>query len=83
MIFTNCPTTSLSTSRTACRLWALGPGTHIEGAIIDKNCRIGRNVRIINDKGLEDTPETQFGMIRDGIIVIPKETTLPDNWSLE
>jgi glucose-1-phosphate adenylyltransferase len=61
----------------------VGPGTHIEGAIIDKNCRIGRNARIINDKGLEDTPETQFGMIRDGIMVVPKETTLPDHWSLE
>jgi glucose-1-phosphate adenylyltransferase len=61
----------------------VGPGTHIERAIIDKNCRIGRNVRIINEKGLEDTPETQYGMIRDGIVVIPKETTLPDHWSQE
>jgi glucose-1-phosphate adenylyltransferase len=61
----------------------VGPGTLIEGAIIDKNCRIGRNARIINDKGLEDTPETQYGMIRDGIMVIPKETTLPDHWSME
>ena len=61
----------------------VGPGTLIEGAIIDKNCRIGRGVRIINEKRLEDTPETQFGMIRDGIVVIPKETTLPDHWSQE
>ena len=61
----------------------VGPGTHIEGAIIDKNCRIGRNVRIINSKALIDTAENQFGMIRDGIVVVPKETTLPDNWSLE
>jgi len=61
----------------------IGPGTHIERAIIDKNCRIGRNVRIINEKGLEDTLETQYGMIRDGIVVIPKETTLPDHWSQE
>jgi glucose-1-phosphate adenylyltransferase len=61
----------------------VGPGTHIERAIIDKNCRIGRNVRIINEKGLEDTLETQYGMIRDGIVVIPKETTLPDHWAQE
>jgi glucose-1-phosphate adenylyltransferase len=61
----------------------VGPGTHIERAIIDKNCRIGRNVRIINEKRLEDTLETQYGMIRDGIVVIPKETTLPDHWSQE
>jgi len=59
----------------------IGPGAHIEGAIIDKNCRIGRNVRIINVKGVEDTKETQYGMIRDGSVVIPKETTLPDHWT--
>ena len=50
----------------------VGPGTHIEGAIIDKNCRIGRNVRIINEKGWEDTQETQYGVIRDGIVVDPQ-----------
>ncbi len=61
----------------------IGPGTRIEGAIIDKNCRIGRNARIVNEKGLENTQETQYGMIRDGIVVIPKGTTLPDNWSQE
>jgi glucose-1-phosphate adenylyltransferase len=61
----------------------VGPGTHIEGSIVDKNCRIGRNARIMNNKGLEDTPETQYGMIRDGIMVVPKETTLPDQWSME
>jgi glucose-1-phosphate adenylyltransferase len=61
----------------------VGSGTYIEGAIIDKNCRIGRNVRIVNERGLEDTPETQYGMIRDGIVVVPKETTLPDHWKQE
>jgi len=61
----------------------VGPAAHIEGAIIDKNCRIGRNARIINEKGLEDTVETQYGVIRDGIVVVPKGTTLPDHWSQE
>jgi glucose-1-phosphate adenylyltransferase len=61
----------------------VGPGTHIERAIIDKNCRIGCNVRVTNEKGLEDTPENQYGMIRDGIVVIPKATTLPDLWAQE
>ena len=60
----------------------IGDGSVIEGAIIDKNCRIGRNVRIANEKGVLDSPETQYGMIRDGIVVIPKETTLPDEWTL-
>jgi len=59
----------------------VGAGTHIEGAIIDKNCRIGRNVRIVNAEHLENLEETQFGMICDGIVVVPKNTTIPDNWA--
>ena len=50
----------------------VGDGTHIEGAIIDKNCRIGRNVRVVNEQGLDDTEETPYGMIRDGIVVMAK-----------
>ncbi len=60
----------------------VGAGSHIEGAIIDKNCRIGCNVRAINSRGLENSEETPFGMIRDGIFVVPKGTTLPDGWVL-
>jgi glucose-1-phosphate adenylyltransferase len=59
----------------------VGEGSHIEGAILDKNCRVGRNVRIINEEGVEDTGETPCGMIRDGIVVMPKNTMLPDGWS--
>jgi glucose-1-phosphate adenylyltransferase len=60
----------------------IGPRTHIEGAIVDKNCCIGSDVRIVNSKGVVDSEETEFGMVRDGVIVIPKSTTLPDGWSL-
>ena len=60
----------------------VGEGTHIEGAIIDKNCRIGRNVRIINEHGLEHTEETPYGMIRDGIVVMAKNTAVPDGWKM-
>ncbi len=60
----------------------IGEGTHVEGAIIDKNCRIGRHARIVNPHGLENTDETPHGMIRDGIVVMPKNTTLPDGWKL-
>ena len=59
----------------------VGAGSHVEGAIIDKNCRIGCNVRVINGHGLENSEETPFGMVRDGILVIPKGTTLPDGWA--
>jgi len=59
----------------------VGEGSHIEGAILDKNCRVGRNVRIVNQRGIENTEETPYGMIRDGIVVMPKNTMLPDGWS--
>ncbi len=60
----------------------VGQGTRIEGAIIDKNCRIGRNVQVINRQGIDATDETPYGMVRDGVVVVPKETTLPDGWEL-
>jgi glucose-1-phosphate adenylyltransferase len=59
----------------------VGEGSHIEGAIIDKNCRIGRNVRLINPGG-DDREETPYGMLRDGVYVVSKGTTLPDGWVL-
>jgi len=62
--------------------FGVGEGTHIEGAIIDKNCRIGRNVRIANESGVDHTEETPQGMIRDGIVVMPKDTILPDEWKM-
>ena len=60
----------------------VGAGTHIEDAIIDKNCRIGRNVRIANTSGVDSTDETEFGMICDGIVCISKGSTLPDGWTM-
>jgi len=60
----------------------VGEGTYIDGAIIDKNCRIGRNVRIVNEQGVDCTEETPCGMIRDGIVVMAKGTALPDGWKM-
>ena len=58
----------------------IGAGTVIEGAIIDKNCRIGANVRIANDRHLDTSPETPEAMVADGIIIVQKEAVLPDGW---
>lgn len=60
----------------------VGEGSHIEGAIIDKNCRIGCNVRIVNETNVDHTEETPHGMIRDGIVVLSKDTVLPNNWRM-
>lgn len=61
----------------------IGAGSHIEGAIIDKNCRMGQKARITNARGIDFTEETEYGMIRDGIVVIPKDVVIPDGWLME
>ena len=60
----------------------IGDGTRIEGAIVDKNCRIGRSVVIANPHQVQDAPEADFGMVCDGLPVIRKGATLPDGWKL-
>lgn len=53
----------------------IGPGCSIEGAIIDKNSRLGANVTIRPfPRGTEI--DTDKWSVRDGIVVIPKGTTL-------
>ncbi|MDJ0742220.1 MAG: glucose-1-phosphate adenylyltransferase [Xenococcaceae cyanobacterium MO_167.B27] len=58
----------------------IGAGTIIRHAIIDKNARIGRNVQIINKDRIEEAQKEDEGFyIRNGIVVIIKNTTIPDN----
>ena len=47
----------------------------IKNAIIDKNVRIGENVRIVNEAGLQEHVGENY-VIRDGIVVIPHNTVL-------
>jgi glucose-1-phosphate adenylyltransferase len=58
---------------------ALGVGDDcvIENAILDKDCRIGKGVRIVNHSGVEES-EGPHHVIRDGIVVIPRGTVVPD-----
>ncbi len=55
----------------------IGEGTIIERAILDKDCRLGKNVQIINRRGLQEHDD-QLYCIRDGIVVIPKGVAIPD-----
>ena len=32
----------------------IGSGSVIEGAIVDKNCRIGSHVRVVNEQGIDN-----------------------------
>lgn len=60
----------------------VGPGSVIDGAIIDKNCRIGANTRIVNDSGKDDYDGEAGCVVRDGVIVVPKSAVLPPGWRL-
>jgi len=59
----------------------IGTGSLIEGAILDKNVRIGRNVRVVNRSKVEESDEHSPCYIRDGIPIVSKDATLPDGWS--
>jgi glucose-1-phosphate adenylyltransferase len=61
----------------------IGNGAVIEGAIVDKNCRIGPRVRIINDAHLEEASCGESCAIRDGILVVSKDAVLPADWHVE
>jgi glucose-1-phosphate adenylyltransferase len=55
----------------------IGEGSFVQSAIVDQSARIGRNVRIANQYGMENYDGPDF-TIRDGITVIHKNAALPD-----
>jgi glucose-1-phosphate adenylyltransferase len=62
------------------RPWiGIGEGTIIRRAIIDKNARIGANVRLLNEAGVveADGPDGSY-YIRDRIVIVPKNGTIAD-----
>lgn len=68
----------LATDRNAGLPWVgIGEGTIIRNAIIDKNVRIGSNVRILNEAGLQEHDGGNY-FIREGVIVIPKNAVVTD-----
>jgi glucose-1-phosphate adenylyltransferase len=54
----------------------IGPNTHIENAIIDKNARIGADCKI-SPVGKPDKVDHPLYYIRDGIVIIPKNGIIP------
>ena len=57
----------------------VGERTIIRRAIVDKNARIGKDVRLLNEAGIEnfDGPDGMY-YIRDRIIIVPKNGLIPD-----
>ncbi|WP_396194064.1 glucose-1-phosphate adenylyltransferase [Flavobacterium sp.] len=57
----------------------IGERCYFNNTIIDKDCRIGNDVRLNGGKHLEDT-NTPLYTIKDGIIVVKKGAILPDGF---
>ncbi|MFQ5739192.1 MAG: glucose-1-phosphate adenylyltransferase [Acidobacteriota bacterium] len=55
----------------------IGRGSSVRDAIVDKNARIGKNVRIFNRKKLRECDGENY-YIRDGIVIIPKDALIED-----
>ena len=55
----------------------IGEGTHLEGTIVDRNAAVGRNCIITNTKSVQEGEGPGF-YIRDGIVVLMKNSEIPD-----
>ena len=62
-------------------LKGIGENCYINYAIVDKNVRIGNNVHINGGKEFPDVSH-QLYAIKDGIVVIKKGVTIPDNFRI-
>lgn len=59
----------------------IGQRCHIEHAIIDKNCRIGNDVRIVGGNKIANT-EHELYTVKDEIIVVKKNAVVPDGFTI-
>jgi glucose-1-phosphate adenylyltransferase len=59
----------------------IGERCYINNTIVDKNCRIGNDVRLNGGKHLEDT-NTKLYTVKDGIIVVKKGSIIPDGFEV-
>lgn len=57
----------------------IGERCYIKDAIIDKNCRIGNDVRINGGKHLANIDHLLYS-VKDGIVVVKKRAILPDGF---
>ncbi|HEY6552061.1 MAG TPA: glucose-1-phosphate adenylyltransferase [Vicinamibacteria bacterium] len=55
----------------------IGADSVIQRAIIDKNARVGRGVRLVNEAGVRELDGPGY-YIREGIVVVPKDAVIPD-----
>jgi glucose-1-phosphate adenylyltransferase len=66
-------------SQSGIPLLGIGARCYIKNAIIDKNCRIGNDVRINGGPHLENTDHSLY-VIKDSVVVIKKGAVIPDGF---
>ncbi len=58
----------------------IGANSHIRNAIVDKNARIGRNVKLLNKDHIQEAEREDVGYwITNGIVTVIKDAVIPDN----
>jgi glucose-1-phosphate adenylyltransferase len=60
-------------------MMGIGSRCYIKNAIIDKNCRIGDDVRINGGTHIENTDLSLYS-VKDGIVVIKKGAVIPNGF---
>ena len=55
----------------------IGQNCVIDHAILDKDCRVGNNVQLVNSRRIQHDEGNNY-VIRDGIIVVPRGSVIPD-----
>jgi glucose-1-phosphate adenylyltransferase len=48
---------------------------------VDKNARIGRGVRILNEAGVREADGPGYH-VRDGLVIVPKGAVIPDGTAI-
>jgi glucose-1-phosphate adenylyltransferase len=56
----------------------IGRNVVLDRVIIDKNAHIGDNVRLVNERGVQEADGPNY-YIRNGIIIVPKNAVLPND----
>ena len=59
----------------------IGERCNLYRCIVDKNCRIGNDVRIKGGKHLEDANNELYA-VKDGIVVVKKNVVLPNGYTI-
>ncbi len=62
-------------------IMGIGDRCYISNTIVDKNCKIGHDVRIVGGSHLDDGKYEKHYVV-DGIVIIPNGETIPNGYSI-